>query len=280
MVRVVVIGAAGMLGREVATALAAAGHVVVPTSRRRREGWLTFDARQDDAAWVAEDADLVVNCAAMLAADADRDQEETYAVNAAFPPRLAASGVRLVHISTDAVFRDDAERCFEDDSPDADDTYGASKLAGEPNAPTALTIRCSFVGRDPERARGLVEWLRAAPPHSHVAGFVDQVWNGVVANQVARVCTALADDSVFARARAEGPVHHLFEDPVWTKHELVEQVVAAFALPLTVDARPSGRPVTRVLGTRHSVLVEHLQSGPGRAVSLARLAQRRHSADG
>jgi dTDP-4-dehydrorhamnose reductase len=280
MVRVVVIGAAGMLGREVVAELDATGHVVVPTSRRRREGWLAFDARQNDVACVADGADLIVNCAAVLAADADSDPEETYAVNAAFPPRLADTGVPLVHISTDAVFRDDAERCFEDDPPDADDTYGASKLAGEPDAPTALTIRCSFIGRDSERGRGLVEWLRAAPPQSHVAGFVDQAWNGLVANQVARVCAALADESIFARARAEGSVHHLFEDPVLTKHELVEQVVAAFALSLIVDARASGRAVTRVLGTRHSVLVEHLQSGPGRAASLVHLAQRRHSADG
>jgi len=269
-----------MLGREVAAACEAAGHDTIRTSRARREGWLAFDVERDDIATVIADADLVVNCAAVLAADAARDPVLAHTVNARFPRRLAAAGARTVHISTDAVFSDDAGRCFEDDPPNADDPYGASKREGEPDAANAITIRCSFVGLDPQRRRGLVEWLLATDTGAEVDGFVDQAWNGLVSTQVARVCVALADTKTFKNARTEARVHHLFEDPTLTKHELVEQVVAAFALPLTVLPSTSGRAMSRVLGTRYHVLREHLESGPGRAASLAQLAQRRHSADG
>jgi len=278
--RIVVVGATGMLGREVAADLAASGHQVVRTSRSPRTGWLTFDATRDDPNDLAVGADFLVNCAAVLAADSERDQRQAQAVNGLFPLELAATGVRLVHISTDAVFSDQAGRCFEDTTPDAADPYGESKRAGEPNSPNALTIRCSFVGVDPDRRRGVVEWLLGAPAGATVAGFVDQSWNGLVSTQVARLCGALADEEFFARARGEGPVHHVFEDPPLTKHSLVVEVAAAFRLPVTVEPRESGRPVSRVLGTRYHVLREHLESGPGRAASLAQLAQRRHSADG
>ena len=289
MERVLVTGAAGMLGREVVRALRARGCEVVETGRRGDGGRLRFDAERDPATSLfADPVDLVVNCAAVLASEIDEAGVESVrraeTVNAAFPHALAAAaaaaGARLVHISTDAVFRADAGRCLEDDERWADDVYGSTKRRGEPDAANALSLRCSFIGRDPQRRRGLLEWLLAQPGGAAVDGFVDQAWNGLASGQVAAVCAALADEALFARARAESPVHHVFEDPPLTKHELVELCVRTFGLPLTVVPRESGRPSSRVLGTRHAALAECLQSVPARAGTLAALAERGHDADG
>src|SRR5437016_2379919 len=78
--------------------------------------------------------DVLINAAAYTAVDADEDDE--YAVNATGPAVLAAviapTAARLVHVSTDYVFRGDATKPYEvDDAPDPASAYGRTKLAGE-----------------------------------------------------------------------------------------------------------------------------------------------------
>jgi dTDP-4-dehydrorhamnose reductase len=286
MTTVLVIGANGMLGREVARAAADAGADVVRTGREPRPGWVRFDALRDEpSSLFGAPVDLVVNCAGMLASEIDETNvEAAEAVNRRFPHALAdaaeQAGARLVHISTDAVFADDAGLCLEDAERFATDVYGSTKRLGEPNSAVALSLRCSFVGLDQTRRRGLLEWLLAQPDGAEVAGFVDQLWNGLVATQVAAVCGALADDSLFRTARDEGPVHHLFEDPPLTKRDLLADCASAFARDVAILATESGRPVDRVLGSRYGVLRRYLGSMPSRATSLVRLAERSEDRDG
>lgn len=279
-----VIGAAGLLGREVVRAVTGDGNEVVPAGRTRRPGWVSFDAEHDapDVLFAETEVDLVVNCAAVLTSEIDIADaatiERASALNTTFPHSLAKAagkaGARLVHVSTDAVFRADAGVCFEDDERFAYDLYGRTKLLGEPSAPNALTIRGSFIGRDPTRRRGLLEWLLAQPAGSAVEGYVDQAWNGIASPQFAAVCAALADPAVFERARAEDRVHHLFEDPALSKYELLVLAARSFAAPVSVVPLESGTPSTRVLGSRHRVLLEQLESRPPRARALEVLAER------
>src|SRR5712671_1516492 len=110
--KVLVIGAAGLLGREVVIQAQARGDDVLRAGRLTRPGWLRFDARRDDPAELLAQAEgeFVVNCAGVLASEIDEHANvaAAEAVNAQFPHALAAAaetlGARLVHISTDAVF--------------------------------------------------------------------------------------------------------------------------------------------------------------------------------
>jgi dTDP-4-dehydrorhamnose reductase len=286
--RVLVIGARGMLGRAVAAAAAGVpGIQVVRSSREPLPGWVQFDAEAGAQATeqllnAVGPIDLIVNCAGVLSSDIDplntSDLFRAERVNADFPRELAlaalARGTHLVHVSTDAVFRDDAGRCLEDDESFAGDTYGSTKRRGEPTLENALTLRCSFVGRDPTRRRGLIEWLLARPRGEEVAGFVDQTWNGLTTSQVAAVAQGLLDAQLFERARREGPVHHLFEDPALSKYDLLVLCCETFGLDVTLVPAASGRPVNRVLGSRHTVLAACLESAPPRAVSLEAIAAR------
>src|SRR4051812_9776616 len=113
MTTVLVVGASGILGREVVAALREGRHNVVRTSRVMQTGWRRFDAIMDPPSSLFEDpVDLVVNCAAVLASEIDDADPSTIAaadrVNACFPRLLAEeaaqNGARLIHISTDAVF--------------------------------------------------------------------------------------------------------------------------------------------------------------------------------
>ncbi len=75
----------------------------------------------------------IINCAAYTAVDkAENDEELARKINADGPANLAATGIPLVHISTDYVF--DGNNCRpynESDTPHPQSAYGRTKLLGE-----------------------------------------------------------------------------------------------------------------------------------------------------
>jgi len=133
-VRIMVTGAAGMLGREVSRAYSRRGDDVVALTRDQLD--ITDLARVRKL--VAEcRPEIVVNCAAYTNVDdAETETERAYRVNGLGPRNLALAcrenGSSLVHISTDYVFsgrRRQACRIY--DRPSPLNVYGASKLWGE-----------------------------------------------------------------------------------------------------------------------------------------------------
>src|SRR5262249_7610946 len=151
--------------------------------------------------------------------------------------------------------------------------YARTKLRGEVAAAHVLNLRCSLIGPDPRRGRGLVEWLRGQPPGARVPGFTDHMWVGCTTGQLAELCRRLiTDDHLFKAASAEGPVHHFCPCAPLTKYELLPRLVAALSLDVEVRPVESGRPVTRQLDTDYraipAVLPKYAPIGP----ALAELA--------
>jgi dTDP-4-dehydrorhamnose reductase len=270
-----------MLGREICRAATGTGTDVRPTSREPAAGWLAFDARSDDprALFGPDGVDVVVNCAGVLQSEITSGLpgilEDAEVVNAVFPHRLAEAaaetGAQMIHISTDAVFAATAGPCDEDGTDFATDIYGSTKRRGEPRSENGLTLRVSFIGRDPARGHGMLEWLLRQPAGSTVPGFTDHLWNGLIASQVGSVCAALVEPELFRRARVEGPVHHVSQDPVLTKYELLAMCARIFQKPVVVAPVESERPVSRLLRSRYSVIADCLESAPTREAALALL---------
>jgi dTDP-4-dehydrorhamnose reductase len=128
--RLVVTGAAGMLGNRVAAAASERGHEVLATDLPELD-LLDADAVR---AWVAERApDAVINCAAYTDVDgAEGDEARATRINRDTAANLAAAAPYLVHVSTDYVFAGDGERPYlESDPTEPRTAYGRSKLAGE-----------------------------------------------------------------------------------------------------------------------------------------------------
>ncbi|HEY8551497.1 MAG TPA: dTDP-4-dehydrorhamnose reductase [Vicinamibacterales bacterium] len=133
--RVLVVGAAGQLGRVTTARWSSAGHAVGTLTRAEVD--LT-NARALEAAVEALAPELILNCAAYNDVDGAEDDPVTaLAVNALAVRSLAAVarriGAVLVHYSTDFVFDGEGRTSpyTEEDQPHPRSVYATSKLLGE-----------------------------------------------------------------------------------------------------------------------------------------------------
>jgi dTDP-4-dehydrorhamnose reductase len=241
-VKVLLLGATGMLGRALARHLPArfatsapsprgGGLLAMPDVRQLTASIEATDPASIDAVLDEAAADVVINCIAVTPASSlHGDAAAMEAVNSVFPHQLAARvrarNGRLIHISTDGVFSGKRGGYRETDVPDPTDRYGVSKLAGEVSGPGCLTIRTSFFGRHPD-GRGLLEWLIAHDGDS-VDGYSDYVFSGVAAPVLAGVIADLVEQPLAGTLHVGGR-------PI-SKYELLAR--AADALRLNVRVRP------------------------------------------
>jgi dTDP-4-dehydrorhamnose reductase len=180
-VKVLVTGAAGMLGRDLMLAAGNAGHDVVGFGRAELD---ITDAAALAKKFDLERPDVVINSAAWTDVDgAEEAEEAAFAVNGTGAGNVAAAaaevGAPVVHVSTDYVF-DGAKGSpyVESDQPAPLSAYGRTKLAGE--EATAAANKRHFIVRSAGLfgvgGRNFVEtMLRLAADHGEVLVVRDQV---------------------------------------------------------------------------------------------------------
>jgi len=228
--KVLVVGAAGQLGRVTAERWAA-GHEVIALTRQEVD--LT-DAPALERAVDAIAPALILNCAAYNDVDgAEEAPSLALAVNALAVRSLAAAATRagatLVHYSTDFVF-DGAGRTTpytEDDPPRPQSVYGTSKLVGE--------------------------WLAAAAPRAYVLR-VESLFGGVyVRSSVDKLIVGLE----------RGEALRVFADRTLTP-SYVDDVVEATRRLVETGAAPGLYHCVNSGVTNWLELVEHLAALTGK----------------
>jgi dTDP-4-dehydrorhamnose reductase len=132
--KLLVTGAAGMLGRDVMLAAGNAGHDVIGFGRAELD---VTDPAGLEKKFDLERPDVVINCAAWTDVDgAEAAEEAAFAVNGTGAGNVAAAaaavGASVVQVSSDYVF-DGAKAApyVESDQPAPLSAYGRTKLAGE-----------------------------------------------------------------------------------------------------------------------------------------------------
>lgn len=152
MAPVLIIGGSGFLGSELVRQAAAAGHQTVATyttepSDASPTTWRHLDLR--DTASLETVLAEVNPCSGINASSGLGD----WAVTAEGPIHLAMAaahhGIRLLHMSSDAVFSGDQEHYGESSRPDPVTPYGAAKAAAETGIravhPVAAVARTSLI---------------------------------------------------------------------------------------------------------------------------------------
>lgn len=229
--RILILGATGMLGHEVARLLIEDFAVTsaVRDPDRAHQHLVAGDVTPFDAYRQHPDElidrvrpDAVINAVGLIKQLPDGQRPSAaIRINSLFPHDLASScverDVRLIHISTDCVFSGELpapERYTESQFPDPRDVYGRTKLLGEVVDAPCLTLRTSIIGWELDRASGLLEWF-AAQAGGEVGGFTNAMFSGVTTYELAQVIR-----SVLLEHRDLFGLWHVASVPI-SKHDLL-----------------------------------------------------------
>ncbi len=262
--RMLITGAGGMLGLDLAPAAAAAGWDVVPLSHAELD---IADERAVAARIGAERPDVVVNCAAWTDVDgAEESSTAAMATNGAGAGNVAraADGCRAwtIHISSDYVFDGGKREPYvESDATNPLSAYGHSKLAGEravaENAPDRHTvIRSSWLFGAHGRCFPATI-LRLAAERDQLTVVDDQQGCPTFTGHLARAVVQLVD------APPPPGIVHLAGAGSCSWFDLAAHVVQLAGLdcrlvPISTAEmpRPAVRPAYGVLGTERDDLPE------------------------
>lgn len=231
--RLLIVGRAGQLATDLADVCERAARQAMFLGRPDLD---LADAASIDRALRASKPDAIINAAAYTAVDkAETERDLAVAVNATGPGLLAAACARaklpLVHVSTDMVFPDRADRAHrEDDATAPLSHYGATKLEGEHRVMAAsaynLVARVSWVfGPSGDNfVKKLIEWARTRSELSIVA---DQKGRPTYSPALAIALLEVADRMVAGAEPEPCGILHLAGADVMTRDEQARRVMAA-----------------------------------------------------
>lgn len=201
--RALVTGVSGQLGHDVAEELRRRGAACIAAARSDFD--LT-DGAAVEAYIAARRPDAVIHCAAYTAVDRAEDEPALCrAVNASGTEYIAracaATGAKLVYISTDYVFPGDGDRPYETDDPVGPlSVYGRTKLAGEQAVQALLArhfiVRISWVfGRN--GANFVSTMLRLAKERALLRVVDDQVGSPTYTADLAPLLCDMAESEAY-----------------------------------------------------------------------------------
>ena len=272
--RILLLGANGQVGYELARALAPLGELNAATRDGQHAAFAVDLANPEtlDAALHAVQPDVVVNAAAYTAVDraedevnlAERINHWALLVLGAWAAR---SGALVVHYSTDYVFSGNGSRPYREDDPTAPlGVYGRSKLAGEEALRQSgcdhLILRTAWV----YAARGhnfLLTMLRLAAEREQLRVVDDQRGSptsaGLIASATDHALRQWLASAAAGREAALGTYHLTARgDATWFTfaRELIDRAVAAGLIgkrPQLVPIRTHEYP-TKAARPAYSVL--------------------------
>lgn len=270
--RVLITGAAGMLGQDLAAAARGAGHDVAAMSRAELD---ITRVRAVEAAMGGVRPDVVVNCAAFTDVDgAEARVADAEAVNGAGAGNVArvafAAGAWTVHISSDYVFDGTKASAYVESDPVGPlSSYGRSKLSGERSVAAGAPGRHTIVRSSWLFGAGgpcfPATILRLAGEREQLMVVDDQVgcptFTGHLAAALVRVCV-----------RRPAGIVHLAGAGSCSWYEFAREIVAGAGIGCEVRPcstaempRPARRPAYSVLSTER----DEVPSLPGWREGLA-----------
>jgi dTDP-4-dehydrorhamnose reductase len=260
--KVLVTGAAGMLGRDVMLAAGNAGHQVVGYGHAELD---IADPTSVATKVEAERPDVVINCAAWTDVDgAEEHEEEATRINGEGAGNVAAAaasvGASVVYLSSDYVFDGSKGVPYvETDQTAPLSAYGRSKLAGE--EATRAASKRHFIVRSAWLfgigGRNFVEtMLRLAADHGEVLVVRDQVGSPTYTWHLAYGVVRLIEGVEFG-------IHHMAAAGSCSWYEFAREIfdqakVECKVMSATTEmlGRPAPRPAFSALTSQREHAIE------------------------
>jgi dTDP-4-dehydrorhamnose reductase len=246
--RVLVLGASGMLGSEVFRWLDRCSRYDVwgilrdpellkyftPVQRKKIiTGVDVLDELALSATLDRVRPNVLINCIGLIKQkDNAYDPLVALPINAMLPHRLAAfcssRNIRLLHISTDCVFSGRKGMYTEVDPSDAEDFYGKSKYIGElHNHKFAVTLRVSIIGHELCSSYALLDWF-LSQRGATISGYRRSIFSGITVTELAKVIC----DVVLPNSSLCG-LYHLSSTPI-NKYELLNLVATQYGKAIEI----------------------------------------------
>lgn len=224
---ILILGATGMLGNCIYSYLSAvSADNILGTSRKdNNKTFYKLDAKSfekdlNNILKKTKHIEYIINCIGALK---NKSKKEIFFVNAELPVKLVNIAqkhkIKIIQISSDAVFPKNAGKVSESDSPNPIDNYGKSKLQGEVDSKYMISFRTSIIGLDPIEHKGLLEWsLSAKPP---IYGYSNQFWSGCTTLQFAKLCEKIINSNSFNKLRNKSKIFHFAPLGNLSKYEIL-----------------------------------------------------------
>lgn len=245
--RILITGASGLLGTNVAIEAAALGHEVTGVIHRTPIKTGAFNVQTAnlletgavDRLLERIEPDWVIHCAALANLEScEQAPQEAWLINCQLPGILAEKcrqgGARLLHVSTDAVFDGKKGDYSETDTPNPLSAYAQTKLDGELAVASvnqdALIARVNLFGFSPLGKRSLAEFflnnLQARKP---VNGFTDVFFCPLLVNDIARIFLRMLE------LELKG-LYHVFSSECLSKYSFGVQIAGRFGFDANLIA--------------------------------------------
>ena len=132
----------------------------------------------------------VINCIGIVKQNLkNKNYQDLFKINSILPRYLShlseKYNFRLIHFSTDCVFSGKLGNYNENHFPDANDDYGISKYLGEELSQKNLVIRTSIIGHEYGSKKSLLEWF--LKQKKIVFGYKKAIFSGLTTYEIAKI---------------------------------------------------------------------------------------------
>jgi len=251
--KLLVLGATGMLGSGVCHSLRQEGFEVHGTFRNKTHNIclnLELDKMIKLNALKIKETPLplssyscVINCIGIINTLAEQDPLNTIYINSLFPRLMARRcqnhDVKFIHITTDCVFDGKHGKYTEESPHDAHDIYGQTKSLGEPK--DCMTLRTSIIGEEKHQYHSLISWAQSQK-NKEVKGYTNHHWNGVTTHQYGKIISQIIKENLY-----QEDLFHVFSPSDVTKFDLLRILNDRFDLNLNISSHEAEPPINRTL---------------------------------
>jgi len=174
--------------------------------------------------------DYVINAVGITIPFSFKNPALTFFINSAFPHILAnIFEEKLIHITTDCVYNGKQGYPYNENSPKTPvDIYGISKALGEPI--NCLTLRTSIIGRELQGFNSLLGWFLQQEGKT-IKGFAQHFWNGITTKEFGKVCDKIISNP---EEYPKTGLYHIFSTTV-SKYEMLVKFKEKFSINCEIE---------------------------------------------
>lgn len=253
---ILILGADGMVGNTIFTYLSLQDEFnTLGTSRKKNTfSYLDIKSFKKDIEKVLEknrSLSTIINCIGETSKNPQI--QNLIEANSLFPQQLAeflnTKKLKLIHISTDAVFNREQSNASEETHPLPDTLYGASKLLGEPQISNCIVVRTSILGLSRSKKSGLLDWARNQKAGS-IEGYTNHQWSGCTSLQLGTFCHYLINNWDKIKLSKNRTIHFFPIKPI-SKYEILNSAKKVGIIDKKISKKVDGVTITRFLASNY-----------------------------